>query len=591
MHFSEQIIEQIKNKIIISDIISKKVKLQRKGNHFSGLCPFHHEKTPSFTVSDERQNYHCFGCGAHGDVISFITNTTGMSFVETLEQLAPQAGIVVSKEYNNDHHHNLYRLMDLATKWFQLQLKSAKNKHALTYLINRKLSNDIIEKFSLGFAANEKNALMNYLIAQGASHSELLDVGLIIRSESGEYFDRFKNRIMFPIMNISGKVIAFGGRSMDSNLQPKYLNSPETILFKKREILFAENLSRQASYKNKRIILVEGYMDVISMHNAGFTETVASLGTAISKDHIEKLWKYANKPIICLDGDDAGARAAGKLALEVLTMIKGDYSLEFIKLPPGLDPDELVSNQAKEVMDKLISSKKTLSEYIWLSEFAILPNNPSAEQKSSLEKRLYNIASSIQDKTISSAYRSFFSEQLWNNVKKHKNQSLLKNKKSIISSLAYVANCIVPELEKIERTLMVIIINHPQLLCNHVIEEDFSMIEFSDNDLDSLRSKILTIYFDNNDISKQDLDSALENDGIFTNINKWASFNMPYIGDDGESIWEYSLIKYRVFILEQEYKISLGELTENSDIKAQEIRKQIMSQRNNMLHLEQLIDN
>ncbi|KKB96840.1 DNA primase, partial [Candidatus Arcanobacter lacustris] len=383
MHFSEQIIEQIKNKITISDVVSKKVKLQRKGNHFSGLCPFHHEKTPSFTVSDERQNYHCFGCGAHGDVIKFITSTTGLSFSETVAQLAAQAGIVIAKsEYNNETNHSLYRLMDLAKNYFQLSLK--KNNHALTYLVNRKLGKDIIEKFALGFASNEKNALMNYLITQGASHNELLSVGLIIKSESGEYFDRFRNRIMFPIMNASGKVIAFGGRSMDSNLQPKYLNSPETILFKKREVLYAENLARGASYQNKRIILVEGYMDVISMHNAGFTETVASLGTAVSKDHLEKLWKYAAKPIICLDGDEAGKRATSKLALEALAMIKGDNSLEFINLPAGADPDELASNQGREGVERLIRIKKTLSEYIWLSEFSSLPHKPSAEDKSSL---------------------------------------------------------------------------------------------------------------------------------------------------------------------------------------------------------------
>jgi DNA primase len=590
MHFSEQIIEQIKNKITISDVVSKKVKLQRKGNHFSGLCPFHHEKTPSFTVSDERQNYHCFGCGAHGDVIKFITSTTGLSFSEAVGQLAAQAGIVVAKsEYNNETNHSLYRLMDLAKNYFQLSLK--KNNHALTYLVNRKLEKDIIEKFALGFASNEKNALMNYLMTQGASHNELLAVGLIIKSESGEYFDRFRNRIMFPIMNASGKVIAFGGRSMDNNLQPKYLNSPETILFKKREVLYAKNLARAASYQNKRIILVEGYMDVISMHNAGFTETVASLGTAVSKDHLEKLWKYAAKPIICLDGDEAGKRATSKLALEALAMIKGDNSLEFINLPAGADPDELASNQGREGVERLIGLKKTLSEYIWLSEFSSLPHKPSAEDKSSLEKRLYDIASMVQDKTISSSYRSFFSEQLWNNVKKHKNQSLLKAKKSIISSLTSVANCMVPELDKIQRTLVVIIINHPQLLHDHIIEEDFSMIEFSDNKLDHLRSKILTIYFDNNDINKQELNSALENDDIFTDINRWAKFNIPFISGDGKSIWEYSLTKYRVFILEQEYKISLEELTENSDIKAGEIRKQIMTQRNNMLNLEQLLDN
>ncbi len=590
MHFSEQIIEQIKNKITISDVVSKKVKLQRKGNHFSGLCPFHHEKTPSFTVSDERQNYHCFGCGAHGDVIKFITSTTGLSFSETVAQLAAQAGIVIAKsEYNNETNHSLYRLMDLAKNYFQLSLK--KNNHALTYLVNRKLEKNIIEKFTLGFASNEKNALMNYLMTQGASHNELLAVGLIIKSESGEYFDRFRNRIMFPIMNASGKVIAFGGRSMDNNLQPKYLNSPETILFKKREVLYAENLARAASYQNKRIILVEGYMDVISMHNAGFTETVASLGTAVSKDHLEKLWKYAAKPIICLDGDEAGKRATSKLALEALAMIKGDNSLEFINLPAGADPDDLASNQGREGVERLISFKKTLSEYIWLSEFSSLPHKPSAEDKSSLEKHLYDIASMVQDKTISSSYRSFFSEQLWNNVKKHKNQSLLKAKKSIISSLTSVANCMVPELDKIQRTLVVIIINHPQLLHDHIIEEDFSMIEFSDNKLDHLRSKILTIYFDNNDINKQELNSALENDDIFTDINRWAKFNIPFISGDGKSIWEYSLTKYRVFILEQEYKISLEELTENSDIKAGEIRKQIMTQRNNMLNLEQLLDN
>jgi DNA primase len=590
MSYNSNLIAQIKSKISLTQIISKRVKLTRKGKALVGLCPFHHEKSPSFNVVEDKGFYHCFGCGASGDAIEFIANTSGAKFNEIIEDLAKEAGIIIPLNHRqDDKSQDLYQLMDSAKIWYQQQLKYPKNQHALDYLLRRNISLEMIEKFSLGFALVEKDALYKFLSRQGALVKDLLEVGLVIKTDSGEIIDRFRKRIMFPIINAQNKVIAFGGRACEEKIQPKYLNSPETPLFKKREVFFAENFAKAHAYTKKRLFVVEGYLDAIAMHAAGYEETVASLGTALSVEHINKMWKYASQPIICLDGDAAGLRAMNKVANLALSLLKDNYSLSFIELPTGMDPDELLKNRGREFFNQLIEKKINLSQAIWLSEFKELPLNASPEQKSSLEKRLMSLAETIPDKIIKSAYRSFFLQQLWHNVKKQINKVKQTSINYINTHLTSIASCVISDIQRMQRTMLIIILNYPHLLQDYEIEEEFSNIEFSEIALNALRENILQLYHLNHDITKEQLIKVFENQQVYLDISKWGEGNVAFFKEPAKLIWQYSLSKYHTLVLENEYVVKLEAFTEDSMEKAEEIRKQIIIQKNNIQQMEQLL--
>ncbi len=590
MYYDSGLIAQIKNKISLTQIISRRVKLTRKGRAVVGLCPFHHEKSPSFNVVEDRGFYHCFGCGASGDAIEFIANTSGAKFNEIIEDLAREAGVSITANHRKyDKNQALYQLMDSAKVWYQQQLKYPKNQYALDYLLARKISPKAIEKFCLGFAPIEKDALCQFLTRQGAKVEDLLEVGLVLKTQAGEIIDRFRKRLMFPIINSQNKVIAFGGRAYEQKIQPKYLNSPETTLFKKREVFFAENFAKSQAYNKKRLFVVEGYLDAIAMHDAGYEETVASLGTAVSVEHINKMWQYAPQPIICLDGDAAGLRAMQKVANLALSLLKDNYSLSFIEFPEGMDPDDLLRSRGKEFFEQLIEKKINLSEAIWLSEFQALPPNATPEQKSSVEKRLMSLVETIPDKIIKAAYRSFFSQQLWENIKKNKPKFNVSKKNYAPSHLTFIANCIISDLQRMERTIITIIINYPHLLQDHEIEEEFFHIEFSEKILNDLRANILQICHENHDITKEQLTAALENQPTYLDISKWSDANIAFLKEPAKLIWQYSLSKYHTLMLEDEYKIKLEVFTEDSMEKAEEIRRQIIMQKNNINQMEQLL--
>lgn len=341
--YQSQLKETILEQTNIVDIIQDHVVLQRAGRNHKALCPFHSEKTPSFIVSEDKQRYHCFGCHATGDVITFAMEYLGYDFIDSLEFLAERAGIDVTDYLtspgNQQQERDLMRLIGLSREaaiFFYKQMTD----DAKAYFLKRNLSIETMKKFGLGFAKDQWHELLNYLQSKGYSKEEIEKTGLAIKhEEKGNYYDRFRNRVMFPIFNAKGKVIAFGGRVLDDSL-PKYMNSPETVIFNKSKVLYGLNFAKQAIHAEQKVIVVEGYMDVIQLHNAGINNVVATLGTALTAEHGKLLNRYADEVIICYDADQAGQKAALKSVDVLYGIVK---HVKVMTLPGTMDPDDFVN--------------------------------------------------------------------------------------------------------------------------------------------------------------------------------------------------------------------------------------------------------
>lgn len=357
---SEDIIQRIKEENDIVDIISEKVKLKRSGRNYLGLCPFHNEKTPSFSVSRDKQIYKCFGCGEAGNVITFVMKSQNLNFVESIKLLADKANIDIELNENENNRRNtfknLYKLNVEAAKYFFYSLD--KNKNAKSYLLNRGITEHIIVKFGLGYSVNGWNHMLNFLKNKGFTEQDMILNGLIIKSQKGNYYDRFRNRIIFPVLDYRGKVVGFGGRVLD-NSRPKYLNSPETLLFKKGVNLYGLNLAIKSNISDT-LIVVEGYMDCIALHQYGIENVVASLGTALTINQAKLITRYANKVILAYDADKAGEMATVK-NMNILKSV--GLEVKILSIPQGKDPDEFIRNKGKESFLMLIQESENLIDY------------------------------------------------------------------------------------------------------------------------------------------------------------------------------------------------------------------------------------
>ena len=362
--------DELRAKISIVDVVASKVKLVRKGREYQACCPFHNEKTPSFTVNEAKGFYHCFGCGAHGDIIKFEMDANGLTFIEAVEKLAHKVGMQVPKlskesKENQEKRASAYDIMEIAAKYFEKILRLPEGREALNYLYARGFDDGIITKFRLGYAPSN-NGLKALLASRGVEEKEMAELGLIAIPEekSRSSHDFFRNRVMIPIMDKKSKVIAFGGRVMDGS-QPKYLNSPETPVFNKRRILYNMNYARDSGFDAKTLIICEGYMDVIAMDKYGIGYAVAPLGTALTEDQIMEAWKIVNEPICCFDGDMAGKRAAVRSVDRVLPILKPGYSLQYAFLPDKMDPDEFLKSKGKDEFLKTLSDTTALKDLLW----------------------------------------------------------------------------------------------------------------------------------------------------------------------------------------------------------------------------------
>jgi len=363
----EEFIREIRDSVKLSEIISRKVKLTKKGKNFLGLCPFHNEKTPSFNVNDDDGYYHCFGCGAHGDNISFIRTSENKSFMEAVEFLADISSIKIPKSnFENSDLYNekkvLLEITELSAQYFSNNLFSQQGKGSLRYLRSRGLNDHAIKKFRIGYAADF--GLKKFLSSKGFSENMMIKAGMLRSYENNSYQEVFRNRIIFPIFDKRNNVIAFGARAL-FNSKAKYINSPNTNLFQKSKNLYGISHLKNQDTNTKRLLIVEGYMDVITIYQTKIALSVAPLGTAISEKQIELIWDLNKKPILCLDGDSAGEMAAWRFINRLMPLIKIGYEVSFAWLPKGKDPDEMLRNSEYDKFLEIISNPRTLIETIW----------------------------------------------------------------------------------------------------------------------------------------------------------------------------------------------------------------------------------
>lgn len=378
--------DELRARIPLSDVIGKRIKLIRAGREYKGCCPFHKEKTPSFTVNDTKGFYHCFGCGVSGDSIGFLMNHDNLSFMEAVEQLAAIAGIQVPKSTPEDEKRykqqaSLYDLMDLTAKWYEQQLHHVKNKKILQYLTERGISLETAQSFKIGFAPEDGDSLKQFLLKNSFKVADLIEAGLFKNSSKNQsdIYSFFRNRIMFPVHDTQGRIVAFGGRVLPENYggpvnksAPKYINSPETSIFHKGRVLYGLSRARKAIGDGAPAVVVEGYMDVIAMAQAGFKAAVAPLGTALTETQIQELWKIMPEdnraPILCFDGDIAGQRAAERSLDRIFPILKPDHSAKYAFLPPAHDPDSLIKNEGIPAMDRVLKNAIGLFDMMWMEE-------------------------------------------------------------------------------------------------------------------------------------------------------------------------------------------------------------------------------
>ena len=414
--------DELREKVSIVDVVGAKVKLVRKGREYQACCPFHNEKTPSFTVNESKGFYHCFGCGAHGDIIKFEMEANNLSFMEALEKLAEKAGLQVPrnsyvKPEEVEKRNSLYDIMELACKFFEKSLRMPEGARALDYLAHRGFGDDIIQKFRLGYAPNN-NGLKTYLSSKGVKENEMHELGLLTIPEdkTRRPHDFFRDRVMIPIMDKRGKVIAFGGRIMGDG-QPKYLNSPETPVFNKRRVLYNLNYAKDAGYQEKKLIICEGYMDVIGMDKYGIHYAVAPLGTALTEDQIQEAWRVVDVPTCCFDGDLAGRRAAVRSVDRVLPILKAGNSLQYVFLTGAKDPDEFLKTLGREAFDKAISEVVPLKDLIWQKNIEG-KDISTPEQKALIEKNIKEEVAKITDETVRNYYIQEMQDKIYNELGK-----------------------------------------------------------------------------------------------------------------------------------------------------------------------------
>ncbi len=409
MRFPPTLLDEIRARLPASQVIGRRVKLKRQGREYVGLSPFKQEKTPSFTVNDQKGFYHCFASGEHGDVFAFLIKVEGLSFPEAVERLAGEAGVEMPKstpqaEAREALNVRLRKVTEASCAHFQTVLAAAEGREARAYLERRGLGRDEVERFRLGYAPPGRHSLKQHLAAKGFSAEDMAASGMLISGEDIPVsYDRFRHRLMFPITDPRGEVIAFGGRALGEDQQPKYLNSPETPLFHKGSVLFNAAAARKAAHSQGGVIVAEGYMDVIALTRAGFANTVAPLGTALTPEQLQMLWRLADEPLLCFDGDGAGVKAAHRAVETALPHLTPGKSLAFVFLPDGLDPDDLLRQRGAEAVGAALNAPRALFDVLWDKEFAA-GQWTTPERRAQFETRLNELVGGIGDKTVRQYY-------------------------------------------------------------------------------------------------------------------------------------------------------------------------------------------
>ncbi len=518
--YSKDFIAEIKSRLKVSDVVGKFVKLTQRGNEYVGLSPFKNEKTPSFTVNDDKEFYHCFSSAEHGNVFTFLMKHKNMTYPDSIEYLAKQAGLdprtgIIKGDRDEDYqvYDDLKRMLNEAKDFYKRLLKES--NLAKAYIEKRGINKKVIEKFQIGFANNE-NGFLKYINENNLNLENALKLGLIKKSSKDEnkFYDFFRNRLIFPIMDYKSNVIAFGGRTLNkenSNTaykEAKYINSSESAIFKKSFNLFNLDLSLEENRMPNDLLIVEGYMDAISLYQNNFKSVVAPLGTALTKFQIEKAWKYCKNPIIIFDGDEAGKKASLRAAMLTLSILKPDYSMRFCTLPENYDPDDFIKKNGSAALKKLIFNSETLSDYIWNNEYSRFDlSNP--EQKAGFEKRIKQMIPEIQDETVRAYYKKDYLERLYNLRRTAEtSQKYLKKSRSsrVTKETAMSERANKDSADSIirEKLIVLLIIENPFLISKYL--EELGLINFSNIELSKACSKIVEYIVSKDDKSLENID-------------------------------------------------------------------------------------
>jgi DNA primase len=417
MRFPPQLLDEIRARLPVSHVVGRRVGLKRKGREFVALSPFKAEKTPSFFVNDQKGFYHCFASGEHGDIFTFLMKTEGVSFPEAVERLAQEAGVPLPAPEarhpeRDDERQRLYALLEASARYFEEHLRGAEGAEARRYLEKRGVERAAIARFRLGYAPNSRSALRAALARQGFGAADMATAGMLIAGDDIPVaYDRFRHRLMFPITDVKERVIAFGGRALDPGAQAKYLNSPETPLFHKGQVLFNAATARAPAHAKRRLVAVEGYMDVLALWEAGIAEAVAPLGTALTADQVRLMWRFAPEPILCFDGDAAGRRAAFRAVETVLPHLRPGLSVAFAFLPDGLDPDDLVRQQGAAALEAALARARPLADVLWEREWAS-GDWRTPERRARLDLQIRQLLARIEDGAVRSHYERAMRERL-----------------------------------------------------------------------------------------------------------------------------------------------------------------------------------
>jgi DNA primase len=505
MQFTPSFLDELRSRIGLADLVGRKVRLQKRGREHIGLCPFHNEKSPSFAVVEEKGFFHCFGCGAHGDAIGFVMRSESLSFPEAVERLASEAGLPMpvfdpQERVREQRRATVGQAIEVACAWFEAQLRKPVGRQGLDYLRRRGLDDDVIAQFRLGYAPGGGAALRTTLNQQGIEDTLLLEAGLIIAAEDGRPArDFFRERVTFPIADRRGRVIAFGARSLGDE-KPKYLNSRDTDLFHKGTTLYNLAKARAVAADTSRLVVAEGYMDVIALHQAGIASGVAPLGTALTEDQLGLMWKIVPEPVLCLDGDAAGMRAALRAALRALPLLSPGRSLRFALLPEGEDPDSLLRSRGPQAVTAALERALPLAELLWRS----VTGNQSAdtpERKAGLRQTLMETARKINDPVVREHYTAEFENRFRETFLPRRTSQWSERGRRPVSQPGQKARVRLADYslgrdeagtsERREQALLGAVLNHPAVL--ESIADELDEIQFQRRDLDSLRVALLKI--------------------------------------------------------------------------------------------------
>ncbi len=600
MSFPPAFLDQLRSRLSIAETVGRRVRLVKRGREHTGLCPFHNEKSPSFTVSEDKGFFHCFGCGAHGDIIGFVMRSENLSFPETVERLAAEAGMEVPRMAPGDRekaarYTGLAGVMDLAAKWFEGQLSSRAGAAARDYVQRRGLTAETVARFRLGLAPNSRTALKEALLARDVTEAQMVECGLLIKPEDGgQTYDRFRDRLMFPIADRRGRIVAFGGRAL-GDAPAKYLNSPETELFHKGRMLYNHALAREAAPGAGTVVVAEGYMDVIALAQAGFAHAVAPLGTALTEEQMGELWRLAAEPILCFDGDSAGFRAALRAAERCLPLLKPGRSFRFALLPDGKDPDDLIRDKGRGAMATVLDQAIPLAGLLWRTATEGKPLD-TPERRAGLKQDLEQTAANIADPDVREHYQREFRNRL---------QQLFQPQRSAAAPFRPGFGGGVPgkggrrwqpgpppgmplpsagaaSEDRRERLLLVGLLRYPELLDRH--EEEVAGLTFRSRELDSLRRAILQAASRSEGLDAATLARHLTEAGLADTVARLAGPNVRYQerfaqpGSDWQAIeagWVRALAPFRRKALERDLEEAKADISNAGFKRLQAIRKQL----------------